>query len=252
MRTFITILFIAYCFYSFINITATQDSTPVAPNVHPDPNTMINDGQSLLKEGDLVVRLNQDPASRFIKNFNRRDKNYSHAGIVLYKDGYPYIYHIVNGEENPGEKLRKDSLSRFCNPRKNTAYGIFRYEMKNGEIKSLKDQVLEWYEKGVRFDFKFNLKTDDRMYCSEMISKALARATGKRIMIKTTQPTHTEAGIFSLYMHLPLTYTIKLQIVSIDDLYTNPYCRLVKEYSYKKHEYNNQRSPHIQGYVAYN
>ena len=196
---------------------------------------MINEGQTLLKEGDLVVRLNQDPTSRFIKNFNRRDKNYSHAGIVLYEDGYPYIYHIVNGDENPDEKLRKDSLSRFCNPRKNTAYGIFRYEMKTGEIKSLKDLIHKWYEKGVRFDLKFNLKTDDRMYCSEMISKALASATRERIMIKTTKPTPTEAGIFSLYMHLPLTYTSKLRIVSIDNLYANPYCHLVKEYNYKIH-----------------
>ena len=73
------------------------------------------------------------------------------------------------------------------------------------------------------------------MYCSEMISKVLARATGKRILIETTKPTNTEAGILSVYIHLPFTYTSKLQIVSIDNLYTNPYCHLIKEYNYKIH-----------------
>lgn len=233
MRTLILILLISHSFYSCIGNATKQASTPVASNNYIDPYTMVIEGQALLKEGDLVVRLNQDPTSQFIKNFNRRDKSYSHAGIVLYENGYPYIYHVVNGEENPDEKLRKDSLSRFCNPRKNIAFGIFRYEMKASEIKNLKNLIHKWYAKGVQFDPAFNLKTDDRMYCSEMIRKALARATNKRILIKTTKLTSSEAGLFSAYMHLPFTYTGKLRIVSIDNLYKHPSCYLIKEYNYK-------------------
>lgn len=233
MRTLVFILLIALGFYSSIGKAPNQGSTPVVPNNYIDPYPMINEGQTLLKEGDLVTRLNQDPTSQFIKNFNRQDKSYSHAGIVLFENGYPYIYHIVNGEENPDEKLRKDSLSGFCNPRKNIAYGIFRYEMGAGEIKRLKDLIHKWYIKGVRFDSTFNLKTDDRMYCSEMIRKALARATGKRILIGTTKLTDAEAGLFSVYTHLPYTYTSKLRIVSIDNLYKVPSCHLIKEYNYK-------------------
>jgi hypothetical protein len=209
-----------------------KETIPVAANNYIDPYLMIREGQTLLKEGDLVVRLNQDPTSQFIKNLSRCDKKYSHAGIVLYENGYPYVYHIVSGEENPGEKLRKDSLSRFCNPRRNAAYGIYRYKTEPGEIKSLKSLVHNWYVKGVKFDTAFNLQTDDRMYCSEMISKLLAMATKKRILIETTKPTNTEARVFSTYMHLPLTYTSKLRIVSIDNLYTNPSCFLIKEYTY--------------------
>jgi hypothetical protein len=109
---------------------------------------MINEGQTLLKEGDLVVRLNQDPTSQFIKNLNRHDRKYSHAGIVLYEKGYPIIYHIVNGDEQPDGQLRKDSLSKFCNPRKNLAYGIFRYEMETNEIKILERAYSQMVCKG--------------------------------------------------------------------------------------------------------
>jgi Permuted papain-like amidase enzyme, YaeF/YiiX, C92 family len=232
MRTFIIILLISYSFYEGIGNTAKKVSVPDAPANYIDPYIMINEGAALLKEGDLVVRLNQDPLSQFIKNFNRLDKNYSHAGLVSYENGYPYIYHIVNGEENPDEKLRKDSLKQFCNPRKNIAYGIFRYTLKSSEIKSLKNLIHNWYAKGVQFDLAFNLKTDDKMYCSEMIRKALARATDKRIQIETTKLTSEEAKFFSVYTHLPFSYTGKLQVVSIDNLYKNPSCHLIKEYNY--------------------
>ncbi len=236
MKILVTILF-AYCIsYTCAVIATTRDVTHVSRKSFPDPYKMIYEGQTLLKEGDLVVRLNQDPASRFIKNFNRHDKSYSHAGIVLFENGYPYIFHIVNGEENPGERLRKDSLKQFCSPGKNVAYGIFRYEMKTEEIKRLKDLIYKWYAKGIQFDSVFNLNTDDRMYCSEMVGKALAKATNNRIMIETTPLTTTEALAFSAYTHLPFSYTSRLKVIAIDDLYTNPFCHLIKKYDYERNK----------------
>ena len=105
--------------------------------------------------------------------------------------------------------------------------------MSAAEIKKLKDCIHKWYKQGISFDSTFNLRSDDRMYCSEMISKALSRATDKKILIKTTELTNTEARLFSSYTHLPYTYTSELRIVCIDALYTNSFCRLIKKYNYK-------------------
>jgi hypothetical protein len=140
----------------------------------------------------------------------------------------------MNGEGNASNKLRRDSLSWFCDPRRNTAYGIFRYNMSTDEIKKLKDCIHQWYTRGLKFDFRFNLASDDSMYCSEMISKALAKATDKRIQIQTTKLTIDEASLFSSYTHLPFAYASKLQVIPIDNLYTNPFCHLVKEYNYER------------------
>lgn len=233
MKTLISILLISECFYLCIINSCPQQGTARGGVINPtDAFAMIHDGLGMLKEGDLVVRLNRDATSQFIKNFNRLDKSYSHAGIVFFENGYPYVYHIVNGEENPGEKLRKDSLSRFCNPRRNNAFGIFRYSLEPGEIQCLKHIYHNWYTKGVAFDSAFDLSTNNRMYCSEMIDKALATATKKRITIETTAVTATEARAFSIYMHLPMSYTSKLRIVSIDNLYENPYCHSIREYKF--------------------
>jgi hypothetical protein len=228
------VLLILIGLYSFEGAPSRRNIKTITVSGYADPDLMIMEGQSLLEEGDLIVRLNRDPTSQLIRNFNRHDKTYSHAGVVFYENGYPFIFHIVNGEENPGERLRKDSLGRFCNPRKNAAFGIYRYDMSNNEKKLFRELIHLWYDQGLQFDPVFNPDTDDKMYCSEMIRKALIKATAKRISIEMTKLTAIEAKLFSTYAHLPLAYTSKLQIVSIDNLYTNRFCHLVKNYDYQK------------------
>ena len=191
----------------------------------------ISDAENLVKEGD-VVRLNTDPASQIIKNFNRKDKKYSHAGIVLFENGHPCVYHIVNGSENPEQKIRKDSLARFCDPGRNFSFGIFRYSLTAEEIKNVKSIVGKWYLKAVSFDNRFDLKTDNKMYCSEMVSKAFAKATCNRIPIRATKLARFESSVFGAYSKLPFDYMKKLEIISIDDLYHRPFCTRIKEYQY--------------------
>lgn len=232
MRILLIIILAAYGFYSCIIHASDPGPMIAAHKKYIDPIHMIREGQSLLIEGDLVMRLNQDPNSRYIKNFNRIDKCYSHAGIVLFENGFPFIYHIVNGEENPGEKMRRDSLSQFADPRKNLAFGIYRYKLNDIEIKKIKALIRNWYKKGVRFDPEFKLDTDNKMYCSEMIMKALAKGTNNRIMTETTALNGFESGVLSAYLQLPFSYTKKLRIVSMDNLYKNQYCEIIEKYTY--------------------
>lgn len=201
-------------------------------NVYAASFKMIDEGQLLLKDGDLVVRNNHDLTSQYIKHFNRHDKNYSHAGIVFYENGYPYIYHILPGRDNPGEKLTKDSLSYFSNPRKNFGYAIYRYKMDSSEIAHFRSLVMDWYNQGVVFDSALNLKTDREMYCSEMIKKGLALATNDRIVISTTKPTEQEILFFYAYLKFTLEYAKKVELVAIDNLFVNPHCQLVKRFDF--------------------
>ena len=232
MKHLIILLIIFYPFYLFIRQDAEKHAALMAAITRLNPYGMIADGQSRLKEGDLVVRMNRDPSSRFIKCFNHQDKNFSHSGIVLFEHGYPYVYHILNGAENPDQKMRMDSLTNFCSPRRNVAYGIYRYDMSADEISRLKDLIHNWYAKGVRFDSLFSLQSDDRMYCSEMVSKAVEKATDKRISIEPIRLNRVEAGFLTAYSRLPISYTHGLPVIPIDALYVNSFCRLIKKYEY--------------------
>jgi hypothetical protein len=193
---------------------------------------LIAEGEAMLKNGDLVVRNGQEFSSQHIKHFNRTNKNYSHAGMVFFENGYPIVYHILPGDENPGEKLKKDSLSRFCNPRKNAGYAIYRYNVNEKEIAGMHSLFQEWYKQGIKFDSVFNYKTDDRMYCSEMISKALTKVTEKRIVLNTTRATRAECVFYSAHFKMKPEDMMKVELIAIDNLFVHPECRLVKAFEF--------------------
>jgi hypothetical protein len=213
-----------------------RDKQPESQPVPPSPYTafynQIEEGEALLKEGDLIVRNGQELSSQLIRNFNRTDKSYSHSGLIFFKGGYPFVYHIVAGDENPNLKIRIDSLKSFCNPRKNFGFGIYRYNIDSDETYRLKQLVESWINQGVSFDSTFNLKTDDKMYCSEMIQKGLAKATNNRIIIATVKPTKAEAQFASTQLPLSVSYISQLNLVPIDNLYLNPACRLIRHFGF--------------------
>ncbi|MBL7745071.1 MAG: hypothetical protein JNN00_16475 [Chitinophagaceae bacterium] len=238
-------LFLLFCgFFGWSHqekLDAKPDSTATADDTNPY--LLIREGQKLLRDGDLVVRLNKDPLSQFIKNFNRQDKKYSHAGITFIENGQPYIYHMITGRENPGGRLKKDKLSSFAHPKKNAAYAIFRYSISSEEKRKVKELIHSWYDKEIAFDSLFDLRTNDKMYCAEMISKAFAKSTGKRIVFGTTMFNKTEAQLFAAHTHLPLAFVEKLKIVSIDNLYCHPLCKPVQAYDFKKRQSSIQGLP---------
>lgn len=212
-----------------------KDAALAGMAVRYQPYADIRNAAQLLQEGDLVVRMHQDPGSELIRKFNRRDKRYSHAGLVLKVQGKLRIFHVVNGEESPDERLRSDSLGAFCNPRKNAAFAIYRYDLSDSEIGQIRNLVLSWEQQGVRFDSAFDLHTNDRMYCSEMISKALATGTQNRITIHATTLTYFEAGALSARLHLPKVQDPLPRIIAIDNLYLNPHCHLVERFDLTFH-----------------
>jgi len=192
----------------------------------------IQEAQQLLKEGDLVLRNGNEFASQVIKNFSKTDKTYSHAGLVFFENGYPLVYHILQGDQNPDEKLRRDSLKTFCNSRKNFGFAIYRYELDSMQLVSLKKIILDWYKKGIKFDPMFNLESDDKMYCSEMIRKSLQLATEGSITLNSTRPTKKEAEYYTYHLKLPASYIAKMNIVSVDNLFLHPKCRMVKRFEF--------------------
>jgi len=71
----------------------------------------------------------------------------------------------------------------------------------------------EYYRRGVEFDFDFDMYTDDKMYCSEMIYKALLLATNNE-------------------NYIPLSHVIEKPYVAIDNLYLNDHCNLIFCFNY--------------------
>ncbi len=165
--------------------------------------------KKLVRQGDLILRTGRDFASETFRQLSQHDKTYSHCGIAAIEHDSVFVYHSIGGEWNPDQKLRRDPFELFCNPYENRGFGIYRYKLSPAENKSLCETVRQFYKKQVMFDLKFDLSTDDRMYCSEFVYKSVARATRDSIVI-------------------PVTVFANKRFVTIDDLFTNPWCNVIK------------------------
>jgi hypothetical protein len=190
-------------------------------------------GEVVARDGDLVVRDYNDRISNMIKSFSKTDPSYSHSGVVLVENGQPFVYHMYKDEGDDKGSIRKDSLHVFYDQRHNNGFGVFRYNLSNSECGRLKATLLNWQKKKVQFDNQFALKTDDKMYCSEMVAKLLKAATGGRITFATTKPTDKERQLFFLLKNLPKNAPAEEAIIAIDNLYINPNCTELKRYSYR-------------------
>lgn len=169
---------------------------------NPWNNRMVDSCVGLLKDGDLVVRRGDDMTSYMLSMMNTEDKTYSHCGIAVMEDGKPYIYHSIGGEDNPDAKVRKEPASRWFSPANNLSFGIYRYDMGDSCMGEMTKGVKDFHQDKRLFDMDMDLKTDDKLYCSEMIYKAMKPALGDSLFVPTvTRFGHTYVGVDNLYLN---------------------------------------------------
>ncbi len=184
--------------------------------------------------GDLIVRLNDDLISEQVKMMSEQDKSYSHAGIVVEKDGAKYVCHIMP-EIAGADTIQLTPIDTFINPAKNISCALYRYKITKPQKDSLQ-QILLNNKKTIKFDRVYDLATDSVMYCSEMISKALATATHGQIQCKTIKvPTPMKPLLrkyFSQYKNADKIVDERT-FLSIDNLYLRPDCELLMKFPLK-------------------
>ncbi len=146
----------------------------------------IERSKKIIRQGDMILRTGNDFTSESLRRLSLNDKTYSHCGIATIENDSIFVYHSLGGEWNPVERLRKDPVELFCNPEENRGFGIFSFNLNAGERNTLDSLLQSWYKKGLMFDMQFDLTTDDRMYCTEFVSKAIETSTNTNISFATT------------------------------------------------------------------
>lgn len=167
----------------------------------------------ILQTGDLIFRHGRGAISNALKQFSRRETKYSHAGIISIESDQVFVYHAIGGEENRSNKLRKDPIELFCSPKQAHEFGIYRLDLDTQLFCKMDSLAKSCYQQGLEFDPKFNMNTDDKMYCSEFVYKVIAKTTG-------------------IENYLPLSMCSGVSYVACDDLYYNAHCLLIYSYHY--------------------
>jgi hypothetical protein len=147
---------------------------------------LVDTAVSLLKSGYIVLRTGRGADSYLLAQMNQKDKTYSHCGIVMIEHGYPFVYHSIGGEDNPDERLRRDSACFFFSPLHNEGLAIVKYDYDENKVNALRQVVGQYYKERPKFDMKFDLKTDDKLYCAEFVYKAVNKAMHDPAYIQTT------------------------------------------------------------------
>jgi len=167
------------------------------------PTDQFNDGDIILREGKSFV-------SQALRSFSQTDKHYSHAGIIQIRNGQMYVCHVVAAEGKRSNKIRLEPIASFCDKPDNTSFAIYRTNL---EPKAIDSSLAVYFRAGVSFDNDFDLKTSNKMYCTELVYKVLTAANQNEKFIN-------------------LSHGNGIDYVACDNLYLNSRTKLIFSHNY--------------------
>jgi hypothetical protein len=170
--------------------------------------------KNTIAPGDLIVRTGNDFTSESLRSLNQRNQDYSHCGIASIENDTVFVYHSLGGEWNPDQKIRRDPLELFAEPYSNRGIGVFRFDISKAEIASLMVTVKKLHEMGIMFDMKFDLNSNDHMYCAEFVYKCYLMGTHGKLQFNTSH-----IGSFAF--------------IGVDDLFLHPLCKELSRIVYR-------------------
>ncbi len=164
-----------------------------------------------IQSGDLALRKGNDITSNMLSQLNTKDKRFSHIGICFVESGKAFVYHSLGSEFGEAEYIRKDADEVFFNQKNNMAAAYATTRFSAAEKDSLHRLLQKWYHQKIPFDMNFNLETDDSLYCSEMVTKALMKVVPN--------------------LNIPFTDTLGRQYFGVDDIITQAFVDSIHYYS---------------------
>jgi hypothetical protein len=175
------------------NTNLHQESMAASPSLNI---SKLDTGR--LQSGDIVVRLGNDITSNMLAQMNTRDKRFSHIGFCFKENNQWIVYHSLGAESGDNQYLRRDALVQFFNAENNLSIGIAFTKFDTSQRVAIYKKVKQWYDAKIPFDMAFELETDDKLYCSEMVAKAINYSLDSTIV--------------------PFTDTLAKQFYGIDDI----------------------------------
>lgn len=168
------------------NVGETTNQKTIPNKITSALRHQIDSGKALLHDGVIVLRKGNDITSEIFSLLNQTDKSFSHCGISFYEKGRWIVYHSIGGEYNPDEKMKRESFEKFVQPSDNTGFGICDLRLNAKQTLRLHTLIDSLYRRQVPFDMDFDLKTDDRLYCAEMVYKTIQSAVANDSFFTTT------------------------------------------------------------------
>jgi hypothetical protein len=135
---------------------------------------------SKLNNGDLILRCGKSSES-YAVHLADNGAEFTHIGIISIEDNIPFVIHAV-----PHNKkfIKKEAINVFLDESNASQFAIYRTNYSN--LKEVVKEAQSFYQKKYEFDTKYNLESDSKLYCTELIQKAFKNA-GISLKLKTKE-----------------------------------------------------------------
>jgi Permuted papain-like amidase enzyme, YaeF/YiiX, C92 family len=130
------------------------------------------------KTGDLIFRRGKSFASQAVL-LTDQNSRYSHVGIISLINGRPFVIHSVPFEKGHGnDEIKCEKLESFVSFEKASRAAVYRVQgVSNAGLTNAVKWARKAFDMRVKFDEEYNLISDDKLYCTELIWKCY-RAAG--------------------------------------------------------------------------
>lgn len=221
----------------FIFTACGSSSLPDHPVTAAEKNhAMLSDAVKLIHTGDIILRCGRDMTSYKIREMSETDKTYSHAGIALVSTQGVFVYHLTPPELDEPKTdtiLRLERLEKFANPENNFELGIGRFPFTTDQVNGIITHLDSMRNSGVSFDFLFDLKSKNKMYCSEMIDDCLRYVTHDSLYLKRNEFKDPRlVKRVGGYLKADTNVVRSRLYIPIENIYLHPACKIIAQYKY--------------------
>ncbi|MBI9041717.1 YiiX/YebB-like N1pC/P60 family cysteine hydrolase [Lutibacter sp.] len=135
-----------------------------------------------IQNGDLVLRCGRSIESFTVYTADNNSE-FSHIGIISIENNMSYVIHAVPCNDN---LIKKEKLTDFISPKFASTYAIYRTNFNTSILKKVVNQAKLFRIKKYTFDTNYDLKTNTKLYCTELVLKAF-KNSGIELNIKPSE-----------------------------------------------------------------
>src|ERR1700761_8478605 len=152
-------------------VSGRPPAFPASPAFHG-----VRYNPSLFATGDVVLRRGRDFVSGVVMAGDP-DGQFSHAGIVWRSGSSVFVIHTLPAEGTDAGGARIEPLAGFLAPPAASLAALLRSRTADRAAAARAGTIaLGYAHRRLPFDDGFDLATDDRLYCTELVWKAFRSA----------------------------------------------------------------------------